>query len=362
MKIAFLNIYNGVINRGAETFVKELAGRLSKSHQVTVFQAGDKGGKETYKIQKISIKFDPDRKEFVDRFLKRFFLDYQNRVIFLFTLKSLPQILKERYDVVIPVNGGFMPAVLRIATWLYGGKMIISGQSGIGWDDRNNLWCYPDVFVALSEKARNWAKKVNPFVKVLEITNGADLKKFKLKTQKSKVKNKFKTVLAVGAFVKSKRLELAIEAVSRLKNAKLIIAGGGGDKKQEIIDYGLKILGKNCFKVISVPFEKMPEVYQSADVFTLPSESSEAFGNVLVEAMACGLPVVATDDSIRREIVGDAGILVDPTDIDFYAKALDLALKKDWKDIPRRQAEKFDWEIVAQKYEKLFKSLGKKKL
>jgi glycosyltransferase involved in cell wall biosynthesis len=359
MKIAFLNIYNGVVNRGAETFVKELAGRLSKNHQVTVFQAGDREGKEVYKIQKVSIKFDPDRKDFTDRFLRRVFLDYQNRVIFLFTLKSLLKILKERYDIVISVNGGFMPAILRIVTWLYGGKMIISGQSGIGWDDRNNLWCFPDVFVALSEKAKNWAKKVNPFVKVVEIANGVDLEKFKLKTQKSKVKNKFKTVLAVGAFVKSKRLELAIEAVSRLKGTKLVIAGGRGDLKDKIYDLGIKKLGKDRFKILSLPFERMPEVYQEADVFTLPSESSEAFGNVLVEAMACSLPVVATDDPIRREIVGNAGILVDPTDIDSYAKALDLALSRDWKDVPRLQAKKFDWDIIAQKYEKLFRSLGK---
>jgi len=358
MKIAFLNIYNGVVNRGAETFVKELASRLSKNHQVTVFQAGDREGKEVYKIQKVSIKFDPDRKDFTDRFLRRVFLDYQNRVIFIFTLKSLLQILKERYDIVIPVNGGFMPAILRIVTWLYGGKMIISGQSGIGWDDRNNLWCFPDVFIALSEKAKNWAKKANPFVKVVEIANGVDVNKFQAPRTKLQ-KKAVKTVLAVGAFVKSKRLELAIEAVSRLKDAKLVIAGGGGDKKQEIIDYGLKILGKDHFNVISIPFEKMPKIYQAADVFTLPSESSEAFGNVLVEAMACGLPVVATDDPIRREIVGDAGVLVDPTDIDSYAKALDLALNKDWKNIPRLQAEKFDWDIIAQKYEKLFRSLGK---
>jgi glycosyltransferase involved in cell wall biosynthesis len=346
MKIAFLNIYNGVVNRGAETFVKELASRLSKNHQVTVFQAGDREGKEVYKIQKVSIKFDPDRKDFTDRFLRRVFLDYQNRVIFIFTLKSLLQILKERYDIVVPVNGGFMPAILRIVTWLYGGKMIISGQSGIGWDDRNNLWCFPDVFIALSEKAKNWAKKVNPFVKVVEIANGVDVNKFQAPRTKLQ-KKAVKTVLAVGAFVKSKRLELAIEAVSRLKDAKLVI------------DYGLKILGKDLFNVISIPFEKMPKIYQAADVFTLPSESSEAFGNVLVEAMACGLPVVATDDPIRREIVGNAGILVDPTDIDSYAKALDLALNKDWKNIPRLQAKKFDWDIIAQKYDKLFRSLGK---
>lgn len=357
MKIAFLNIYNGVVNRGAETFVKELASRLSKNHQVTVFQAGDREGKEVYKIQKVSIKFDPDRKDFTDRFLRRVFLDYQNRVIFIFTLKSLLQILKERYDIVIAVNGGFMPAILRIVTWLYGGKMIISGQSGMGWDDRNNLWCFPDVFVALSEKAKNWAKKANPFVKVVEIANGVDVNKFQAPRTKLQ-KKAVKTVLAVGAFVKSKRLELAIEAVSRLKDAKLVIAGGGGDLKDKIYDLGIKKLGKDRFKILSLPFERMPEVYQMADVFTLPSEPSEAFGNVLVEAMACGLSVVATDDPIRREIVGDAGLLVDPTMTEDYAKAIKEALERDWGERPRKQAEKFDWDKIAEKYEELFRSLG----
>ena len=49
----------------------------------------------------------------------------------------------EKYDVVVPLNGGWQPALLRIITWVYGGKVVISGQAGMGWDDRNNLWCFP---------------------------------------------------------------------------------------------------------------------------------------------------------------------------------------------------------------------------
>jgi len=361
MKIAFLNVYNGLVNRGAETFVKELAVRLSKNHQVVVFQAGDKQRKETYKIHKIFVKLDPGKKEFADFFLRRAFLDYQNRVIFLFTIKALPQISKEKYDIVIPVNGGFMPAILRVATWLYGGKMIISGQSGIGWDDTNNLFCFPDVFVVLSKKAKKWAKKINPFVKVIKITNGVDIKKFQV--PKNILKKKApKTILAVGAFVKSKRLELAIEAVSRLKNVNLIIAGGGGPLKDKINQLGLRKLGKERFKILSVSYEKMPQIYHMADALTLPSMPNEAFGNVLVEAMACGLPVVVTNDEIRKEIVGKAGILVDPTDIDSYANALNLVLNKNWDKIPRNTAIKFSWDVIAQKYENLFKNLRKEKL
>jgi glycosyltransferase involved in cell wall biosynthesis len=109
--------------------------------------------------------------------------------------------------------------------------------------------------------------------------------------------------------------------------------------------------------MVSVPFEKMPEIYRMADVFTLPSASSESFGNVLVEAMASGLPVVATDDPVRREIVGEAGIFIDPTNTDEYAKALQKALDTNWGDAPRRQAEKFSWDSIAQKYEELMVSL-----
>ena len=115
------------------------------------------------------------------------------------------------------------------------------------------------------------------------------------------------------------------------------------------------------FQILTVPFDQMPSIYRSADVFTLPSVSSEAFGNVLVEAMATGLPVVATDDPIRNEIVGEAGILVDPENTDEYALNLQKALDTNWGDRPRTQAEKFSWDEIAKKYENLFKTLLNKK-
>jgi glycosyltransferase involved in cell wall biosynthesis len=233
--------------------------------------------------------------------------------------------------------------------------MIVSGQSGMGWDDRINLYSFPDAFVALSSKALSWAKKVNPFVKSVYIPNGVDLEKFTISNLQ--FTNRPKTILCVGAATEQKRLDLAINAAATLDNVNLLVASGGGDLKDKIYDLGIKNLGKERFKMISVPFNKMPEIYRVADVFTLPSSSSESFGNVLVEAMASNLPIVATDDPIRREIVGDAGIFVDTTNINEYAKALETALKTNWEDKPRRQAEKFSWDEIAKKYEELFKNL-----
>ncbi len=305
MKIAFINKYQFKVNRGAETFVSELAKRLSENHQV----------------------------------------DILTRVNFT-----------KKYDLIIPTNGRLQVFVTRLWTWITGSKMVVSGQSGVGFDDRLNLYSMPDTFIALSSKAFSWAKKINPFVRSMYIPNGVDINKF-LPQGVTLRYEKLKTVLAVGAFTEQKRHNLVIEAVAKLNNVKLIIAGGGGNLKQKIYDLGHKMIGKDRFELLQVSHDKMPEIYKKADVFTLASNPSESFGIVLVEAMASGLAVVASDDPIRREIVGDAGLFVDPTNTEEYAKILEKALNTNWGEKPRKQAEKFNWDKIALEYEKLFKEL-----
>lgn len=304
MKIAFVNKYQGKVNRGAETFVSELSKRLSKNHEVDV-------------LNKIN--------------------------------------LFKRYGIVIPTNGRLQVFATRIYCWLTGAKMVVSGQSGVGLDDRLNLYAFPDAFVAISSYALEESKKRNPFVKCVYIPNGVDLNTFKGVTLKGS--RTIKVVLDVGAFTEQKRHDLVIKAVAKIKNTKLIIAGGGGDIKNKIYELGIKNLGKYRFDMFEVKHEDMPNIYKNADIFTLASKSYESFGIVLVEAMASGLPVVATDDPIRREIVGDAGLFVDPTNTDEYAKTIEKALNINWKDLPRKQAEKFSWDIIAKSYEELFVDL-----
>jgi glycosyltransferase involved in cell wall biosynthesis len=328
MKIAILNIYHGLVDRGAETFVKEISQRLAKDHEVKIFS-----GK----------RIPPGRWPH----LWRFFLDPQGLVIALFTLRCLRAIWREKYKVVIPLNGGWQAGLVRLITWLYGGKVVVSGQSGMGWDDINNLWSFPNVFIALSSAAADWARKVNPFVKVIYIPNGVDLKKFK-------PGKRTKLVLCVGALTSQKRIDLVIRAVARTKSLKLLVVGDGG-LKNKIVNLGVRLLGDR-FKLMKFPYAEMPEVYRKAGVFTLPSLPSEAFGNVLVEAMAANLPVVATDDPVRREIVGEAGLFIDPTDPQQYCANLIRALETDWGNKPREQVEKFDWDKIANQFKDLIES------
>jgi len=337
MKIAFLNIYQGLVGRGSETFVSEVASRLSDKNKVDVIVKNKLPGKRW-------------------PVLWRAFLDPQGVDVALFTIKNLPRIWREKYDVVIPLNGGWQPAFIRLITWVYGGKMVISGQSGKGWDDRNNLWCFPDAFVALSSFLQRWAKGANPFLRRVEyIPNGVDINKFKPDGEKISTKLTKPLILSVGALSEDKRMDLVIKAVAKLRNASLLLVGKG-PLKEELGELGRKLLGER-FQIVSFDFSEMPKVYRVADLFTLASPWYRSFEIVLTEAMATNLPVVANNDPIRKEIVGDAGILVDPTDTQAYAKALKDALNKKWGDAPRKQAQKFDWDKIAIKYEQLFKTL-----
>lgn len=243
---------------------------------------------------------------------------------------------KANPDIVISTNGRIDAVMAKFWTTINRKKLVIPGQSGPGLDDRINLFTFPDVFIALTTSQSSWAKSINSFVKVVTIPNGVDLQKFNPQNEAIKLNLPHPIILSVGANDSIKRFDLLKKAAKKLK-ASLVIVGKGGD--------------------ILLSHKEMPQVYTACDLFSYPTSPWESFGIVLLEAMASGLPVVATDDPIRREIVGDAGLFVDPTDITAYSDALRKALSIKWGNKPRLQAEKFSWDKIARQYETLFNSL-----
>ena len=101
----------------------------------------------------------------------------------------------------------------------------------------------------------------------------------------------------------------------------------------------------------------MPEVYKLADLFAYSTVTWESFGMVLLEAMAVNIPIVVSDDPIRKEIVGNAGLTVDVTNSEAFAKKITEALEKNWGNIPRQRAEHFSWDIIAKQYDQVFRNL-----
>ena len=354
MNIAFLSFYSGMNNRGVERWVYDLASRLSEKHSITVYQNKPLKINVPYGVFPANLKYQ--EKDSL-RLLERLFLDHKSVKVLQFTLKVAIDLLKNNYDVIIPTDGGWEPAIVRIITWIRRKKMVIVGHAGIGCDDANNLWSFPNTFVALSSTAQKWARRVNPFVKTVYIPDGVDTGKFTLSGKRITLpfKNNYPIALCVGALEKGKRIDLAIKAVSRTESLNLLVCGRG-ELREELSELGNKLLGKR-FELKQYDFDEIPAIYRSCDLLVSASLPQHSFEMVLLEAMATGLPVVANDDPIRKEIVGNGGLLVDVTDISAFADIIKIALKKDWGDEPRLQSERFDWDVVVIKYEELFNSL-----
>lgn len=317
MKIALLSRHQQSINRGAEVFVEELSSRLNQAHEVVVLS-----GKKA---------------------------------------DSLREIIKGEFDVVVPINGRMQVLKVLIGRFFSNYKVVISGHSGIGRDDLWNIIVgNPEIFVCLTDymmknSKLRIAKELSGLCEFKKIPNGVDLVKFSPEGARISIDLPGKIVLSVGALVWYKHHEKTIRAVSKLNDVSLLIIGKGLLKK------GLEKLADELipgrYRIIDVDYEEMPKYYRSADLFVLPSWEREAFGIAYLEAMASNLAVVAPDDLARREIVGDGGVFVDVSDSTSYSEKIITALQSDWGDKPRKQAEKFDWEVVASEYNKLFLSL-----
>ncbi|MFM9978670.1 MAG: glycosyltransferase family 4 protein [Sphingomonadaceae bacterium] len=163
-------------------------------------------------------------------------------------------------------------------------------------------------------------------------------------------------VLMVSACIETKRVEDGIRAIAGLPDAHLVVAGDGPlrDRVQALADTVLP----GRFTRLTAPAERMPALYRSADVF-LHMSKEESFGNVYIEAMACGLPVVGHDSPRLRWIVGDDEYLADTTDIAATSARIADALKNGRANRDRRieKAAAFAWPHLAAQYRAFFETV-----
>jgi glycosyltransferase involved in cell wall biosynthesis len=136
-------------------------------------------------------------------------------------------------------------------------------------------------------------------------------------------------VLFVGTLQPRKNLEMALKAVAaarRQANVSLVVAGGRGWRDEAALELirtlkledGVRLLGY-------VPVSDLPALYRQAEVFLFPSRY-EGFGLPVLEAMACGAPVIASSETSLPEVAGDAALLVPPSDEAGWVRALEQVL------------------------------------
>lgn len=153
-------------------------------------------------------------------------------------------------------------------------------------------------------------------------------------------------VLMVSALIDTKRVADGVRAVAGLADAHLVVAGDG-PLRAEVDALAARLL-PGRFTRLTLAAPAMPRLYASADAF-LHMSLLESFGNVFVEAMASGLPIVGHDTPRLRWIVGERDTLCDTQDVAAVTGALARALTAG-RGAPDPRSAEFDWPAIAAHY------------
>ena len=173
-----------------------------------------------------------------------------------------------------------------------------------------------------------------------------------------------RTIGYAGRLADHKGVDVLLEAVAGLSDTELVVAGAG-PAQAALHDRAARsdLAGRVRF-LGSLQGEPLAAFYEGLDVLAVPSRTTRAwveqFGRVAVEAMAHGVPVVASDSGALPDVVGDAGLLVPPGDAAALRQALDrmlgdVALRRRSRDAGLRVAADCRWEVVADRYVDIYR-------
>jgi glycosyltransferase involved in cell wall biosynthesis len=195
--------------------------------------------------------------------------------------------------------------------------------------------------------------------RITSLRNGVDLQRFQPRQralQREALGVAGYTLLSVGHLVPVKANELAIGALPLLADVRLMLAGGGPERARlEALARELGVADRVRF-LGPLPQEQLVDYYGAADALVLAS-SREGWANVLLEAMACGTPVVASRVWGTPEVVAapEAGVLMrerTPQGVADAVHALRAAAPE--RAATRRYAEQFSWDATTEGQLRLF--------
>lgn len=202
--------------------------------------------------------------------------------------------------------------------------------------------------------------------KIVVIPNGVDLKRFSGEADRLALSGE-PAILYVGDISRRKGVDVLIKAAAKLQSAlpnmKLHLVGSGrylSDFQRLALEEGI---GKRVFFHGWVPDSIIPRYFKSADMCVFPSRY-EPFGIVVLEAMASGVPIVASNAGGIREIIchGENGFLFEIDDSAALSNTIlalykDADLRKRMSDATLKSAVKYSWENIAERYASLYKRL-----
>lgn len=213
----------------------------------------------------------------------------------------------------------------------------------------------PDKKISVIHEAANPIYRPLPVAEARQVTR-----------DKYKIDQDF--ILFVSTIEPRKNLPGLLHAYRRLRdNYKreeiLVLSGGNGwlwEEVYETVDY--LNLEKHVAFLGRVPSEDLVYLYNATRLFVHPS-FYEGFGLTPLEAMTCGAPVIVSNTSALPEVVGDAGLMVNPHDIDGLTVAMwrmltDEDLRQSYIDKGLKRAKKFSWQETAKKTLEVYHKVG----
>jgi len=229
------------------------------------------------------------------------------------------------------------------------------------------IWRSAAAVVANSQGLAELAGKFMPDSDISIIANGVDTEIFYPGPAKS-ITGPVK-VLTVCRLISRKRIDLLIESIAGAKalgvDIQLDIAGEGNlTAKLKRLTEKLGVAAHVNF-LGRVPADKMPALYRDNDIFIM-SSAHEGMSNAMLEAMACGLPIITTRCEGAEELIADNGIIVERPD----AKDIAVAINRLVQDgrayagmsaAAGERANLFSWSSVARKYLDCYREVKKQK-
>jgi glycosyltransferase involved in cell wall biosynthesis len=167
-------------------------------------------------------------------------------------------------------------------------------------------------------------------------------------------------IVSVGNLVPEKGHDLVLRAAHRLQDACVAVVGRGSEEGRLHALVGALGMQRRVRFIDNLPQAELASIYSAADVLALGSVR-EGWPNVLLEAMACGTPVVAAAVGGVPEIVADAvagEVVAERNEADFAAALQRLLMRRIERSAVRARAAQFSWAPIARRYYEILSTVG----
>jgi glycosyltransferase involved in cell wall biosynthesis len=256
---------------------------------------------------------------------------------------------RDRMPYVVSLHGSDVPGFNRRFSWQYPILRPIFRR----------IWRNAQTVTIVSEALKSLAHETDPSVPIQVIPNGVDTDLFSPPEEDHEPRQ---GLITVCRLIGRKNLHLLLDALPRVRErhpeVTLTIVGEG--ERKTALEEQTRRLG--LIDVVEfrgrVPHEELPAEYRKVDLFILPSEW-EGMPITLLEAMACGLPVVVTESGGSREVVRDNGVIIPTGSVDAIAQTLgdllgDPTRRREMGTRSREIAMEYGWKRVADRYRTLY--------